>query len=177
VAVIFFVLHKILYNILFSSCASLFSQQLIFCTKPAEKSWQELAILSYRVESDDESEGEEEEKEAEEEGQTVAEHVMPPAVLNNTVDKDEVPTVATLCDNNTDDGAKKVQEEPGVVEVEVEKAAGEEKQEFVPEKCADEAEAEIPSLGQCCESGSGIRIRRLFDPGSRIRNRIFLGPE
>ncbi len=103
----------------------------------------------------DESEGEEEEREIEEEGHTVAEHFMPPAVLNSTVDQDEVPTVATLCDNNTDDGAKKVQEEPGEAEVEVEKAAGEEKQKFVPEKCADEAEAEITSPGQCCESGSG----------------------
>jgi hypothetical protein len=123
------------------------------------------------VESDDESEGEEEEREAAEEGQTVAEHVKPPAVLNSTVDKDEVPTVVTLCENNTDDGAKKVQEEPGVAEIEVEKAAGEEKQDFVPEKFGDDAEADITSPGQCCESGSGIRIRRLFDPGSRIRNR------
>ncbi len=113
------------------------------------------------MESDDESEGEEEERETEEEGQTFAEHVLPPSVLK-TVDRDEVPTVATLCDNNTDDGAKKVQEEAGVLEVEVEKAAGEEKQEFVPEKFADEAEAEITSPGQCCESRSGIRIRRLF---------------
>jgi hypothetical protein len=133
------------------------------------------------VESDDESEGEEEERETEEEGHTVAEHVMPPAVLN-TVDKAEVPTVATLADNNTDDGAKKVQEEPGVAEVELQKATVEEKQEFVvPEKCADDAEAEISSPGQCCESGSEIRIRRLFDPGFgisffRIRNRFFLNP-
>jgi hypothetical protein len=121
------------------------------------------------VESD-ESEGEEEERETEEEGQTVAEHVMPPAVLNSTVDKDEVPTVATLCDNNTDDGAKKVQEEPGVVEVEAKKAGGEEKQEFVSEKCADEAEAEITSPGQCCESdpGSGTGAFLILDPGSGI---------
>ncbi len=132
------------------------------------------------MESDDESEGEEEERETAEEGQTVAEHVMPPAVLNSTVDIDEVPTVATLCDNNTEDGAEKVQEEPGVAEVEVEKAAGEEKQEFVPEKCADEAEAEIPSPGQCCESrsgGSGSGAFLTLDPGFgigffRIRNRF-----
>jgi hypothetical protein len=122
------------------------SLQLNFFTKPAEKSFQELATLSFRVESD-ESEGEEEERETEEEGQTVAEHVLLPATLNSTVDKDVVSTVATLCDNNTDDGAKKVQEEPGVLEVEVEKAAGVEKQKVVPEKCADEAEAEIPSPG------------------------------
>ncbi len=128
----------------------------------------------YRVESDDESEGEEEERETVEEGQTVAEHVMPPAVLNSTVDKDEVPTVATLCENNTEDGAEKVQEEPGVAEVEIEKATGEKKQENVPEKSADEAEA---ASGQCCESRSGIRIRRLFDPGSSIRNRFFPDPE
>ncbi len=114
------------------------------------------------MESDDESEGEEEERETEEEGQTVAEHVMPPAVFNSTVDKDEVSTVATLSDNNTDDGAKKVQEESVVAEVEVEKAAGVEKQEFVPEKSADEAEAEITSPGQCCESRSGIRFRRFL---------------
>jgi hypothetical protein len=131
------------------------------------------------VESD-ESEGEEEERETEEEGQTVAEHVMPPAVLNSTVDRDEVPTVATLCDNNTeeeagDGGAKKVQEE----EVEVEKAAGEEKQENVPENCADEAEAELTSPGQCCESRSGAFLT--LDPGSgigffRIRNRFLSNP-
>ncbi len=118
------------------------------------------------MESDDESEGEEEERETEEEAQTVGEHVMPPAVLN--MDKDEVPTVATLCDNNTDDGAKKVQEEPGVAEVEAKKAGGEEKQEIVPEKYVDETEAEITSPGQCCESGSGIRNWRLFDPGFGI---------
>ncbi len=129
------------------------------------------------MESDDESEGEEEERETEEEEQTVAEHVLPPAVLN-TADRDEVSTVATLCENNTDDGAKKVQEEPGEAEVEVEKAEGEEKKEFVSEKCADEPEAEITSPGQCCEprsggSGSGA----FFDPGSRIRDRIFPDPE
>ncbi len=114
----------------------------------------------------DESEGEEEEREIEEEGQTVAGHVMTPAVLNSTVDIDEATTVGTVCDNNTDDGAKKVQEEPGVAEVEVEKATGEEKQEFVPEKCADQAEAEITSPGQCCESGSGAFFT--LDPGSGI---------
>ncbi len=114
----------------------------------------------------DESEGEEEERETEEEGQTVAEHVMPPAVMNSTVDQDEVPTVATPCDNNTDNGAKNVQEEPGEAEVEVEKATGVEKQENVPEKCADEAEAEITSPGQCCESGSGAFFT--LDPGSGI---------
>jgi hypothetical protein len=125
------------------------------------------------VESD-ESEGEEEERETEEEEQTVAEHVMPPAVLNTgTVDKDDVPTVVTLCENNTDDGAKKVQEEPEEAEVEIEKAAGEKKQENVPEKSADEAEAETTSPGQCCESGSGA----FLTPGSRIRNKIFPDPE
>ncbi len=131
----------------------------------------------YRVESEDESEGEEEERETEEEGQTLGEHVMAPAVFS-TVDQDEVPTVATLSDNNTEDGAKKVQEEPGVLEVEINTAAGEEKQDFVPDKCADEAEAEITSLGQCCQSGSGIRIRRFFNLGFgigffQIRNRFF----
>jgi hypothetical protein len=158
------VFHKILYTFLFSSCANLCSEQLNFYTNPAEKSWQELATLSYRVESDDESEGEEEERETVEEGQTIGEHVMPPAVLNSTVDKDEVPTVVTLCENNTEDGAEKVQEEPSVLEVEINNTAGEEKQEFVPEKRADDAEAELTSPGT---------VLRLFDPGSGIRNRFF----
>ncbi len=132
------------------------------------------------MESDGESEGEEEERETEEEGQTVAEHVLPPAVLHSTVDQDEVPTMVTLCENNTDDGAKMVQEEPGVLEGEIEKTAGEEKQEIVSEKCADEAEAEITSSGQCCESGSGPFLTLGTGSGIgffRIWNRFFRIPD